>query len=630
MKATALALLFAASVCLTAPVAAFQKTIVTSADQLPRRSYQLTGTVSEILADEAQLKRLGDEMLANLNADLERLEIKDAATLSGYYSTMAILHAMRGEPAKALALVPRMRELEPKPAARLTTGMFLEVWARTRIEVPDEASDRFKQAFARNLAAAYVPLPYADIKEHVEANKAQASVISAELVMGNALQMQPMLDQTQGKVPEGAVFSLIGVRFLLDHRLPLKDEMLRVYTRVSDTNAATAAPKTDIWTDRNVTLDHASALTPVVIGIWDSGVDMDALPPANRFVNTRETVDGRDNDGNGFIDDVHGIAYDKSAGRKDIGTLQDPAGKITGDVARLQRLTKGGLDMQSGVRSPEAAEVQQTMSSLKREDVQTFVEELGFYTGYMHGTHVAGIAMAGNPAARILAARMSSDHRQSLAPYTLAKARFNAGMYRDTVDYFKRNGVRVVNMSWRYSGAAIEASLAAAGVGRDERERRTLAREMFEIEKTALYKAIKDAPGILFVCGSGNENNDADFSEYIPASFDLPNLVTVGAVDIEGRKAAFTTEGRSVDFYANGHEIESVVPGGARMRISGTSMASPQVANLAAKLLALHPSLKPTQIVSLIRAGSDPSSEDPGLRLINPKKTLADAAKETR
>ena len=83
-----------------------------------------------------------------------------------------------------------------------------------------------------------------------------------------------------------------------------------------------------------------------------------------------------------------------------------------------------------------------------------------------------------------------------------------------------------------------------------------MARKLFDTEKAALFDAIKDAPGILFVCGSGNEDNDADFEEYIPASFNLPNLVTVGAVDIAGRKTSFTTEGKSVDFYAGGHLIE--------------------------------------------------------------------------
>lgn len=49
------------------------------------------------------------------------------------------------------------------------------------------------------------------------------------------------------------------------------------------------------------------------------------------------------------------------------------------------------------------------------------------------------------------------------------------------------------------------------------------------------------------------------------------------------------------------------IPGGLRKRLSGTSMASPNVVNLAAKLFALNPSLTPAQVIGLIRAGASAS-----------------------
>jgi subtilisin family serine protease len=47
------------------------------------------------------------------------------------------------------------------------------------------------------------------------------------------------------------------------------------------------------------------------------------------------------------------------------------------------------------------------------------------------------------------------------------------------------------------------------------------------------------------------------------------------------------------------------VPGGATVSMSGTSMAAPQVTNLAARLLAIHPELTPERVIALIRDGSD-------------------------
>ena len=57
------------------------------------------------------------------------------------------------------------------------------------------------------------------------------------------------------------------------------------------------------------------------------------------------------------------------------------------------------------------------------------------------------------------------------------------------------------------------------------------------------------------------------------------------------------------------------------MKYSGTSMAAPNVTNLAGKLLAIDPSLTPSEVISLIELGVDKSVD--GRRfLINPKKSI--------
>jgi subtilisin family serine protease len=84
----------------------------------------------------------------------------------------------------------------------------------------------------------------------------------------------------------------------------------------------------------------------------------------------------------------------------------------------------------------------------------------------------------------------------------------------------------------------------------------------------------------------------------------------------------FTSYGDTVVVYANGYDVESYVPGGSRMKKSGTSMASPDVANLAAKLIALDPSLTPVQVIELIKKGAT-ASEDGRLHLIDAKASVA-------
>jgi len=72
---------------------------------------------------------------------------------------------------------------------------------------------------------------------------------------------------------------------------------------------------------------------------------------------------------------------------------------------------------------------------------------------------------------------------------------------------------------------------------------------------------------------------------------------------------------------ADGYHVVSSVPGGARIPLSGTSMAAPNVTNLAAKLFALDPSLTPEQVIALIIDGSTPS-DDGRQRLIDEARSV--------
>jgi subtilisin family serine protease len=134
------------------------------------------------------------------------------------------------------------------------------------------------------------------------------------------------------------------------------------------------------------------------------------------------------------------------------------------------------------------------------------------------------------------------------------------------------------------------------------------------------------APEILFVTAAGNSNDDPTFNESIPSSIVLPNLLTVGAVDQAGDEAGFTSYGPTVKVHANGYQVESFLPGGTRVALSGTSMASPQVTNLAAKMLAVNPKLKPQDLIRLI-VDTGERSADGRRHLMHPKKAV-ERAKE--
>jgi hypothetical protein len=132
------------------------------------------------------------------------------------------------------------------------------------------------------------------------------------------------------------------------------------------------------------------------------------------------------------------------------------------------------------------------------------------------------------------------------------------------------------------------------------------------------------AEDVVVVIAAGNEADNA--CSYSPGS--TPAAVTVAAVDSMLAPASFSNYGACVDVNAPGVNIVSTWPGNAYATLSGTSMATPHVAGLAAMVRAFKPCLSAQTVHTLISSGAVIPSPYAGTtaNMINATYAIAAAA----
>jgi len=297
------------------------------------------------------------------------------------------------------------------------------------------------------------------------------------------------------------------------------------YTRLwglNNTGQTGGTPDADI--DAPEAWNISTGSSQIVVGVIDTGVDYTHPDlAANIWTNPGEIAgNGIDDDGNGFVDDVHGYDFVNNDG--------DP---------------------------------------MDDND---------------HGTHVAGtIAGVGNNGLGVAGVNWSSSIMglkflsAGGSGYTsdAVRAINYATMMRTTFGV----NIRVTNNSWGGGGfsTAMESAIRASGEA-----------------------------GILFVAAAGNSSANNDLSPHYPANYNLANVLSVAATDHNDNLASFSNYGVStVHLAAPGVSIYSTVSGGGYASYSGTSMATPHVAGVAALAWSVDPGASAEDIRYALLYGTD-------------------------
>lgn len=207
----------------------------------------------------------------------------------------------------------------------------------------------------------------------------------------------------------------------------------------------------------------------------------------------------------------------------------------------------------------------------------------GSTSPFVHGTHCAGIAagetnnnkgIAGvSEGIKIIPVKCSPDN---------SNGEYLTNAY-DGVYYAIQAGADVVSMSFGGTGGIF-------------------------ITGQSIIDAAASA-GIVLVAAAGNDNSTENF---YPAAYS--NVIAVGATDDQDKKATFSNYGSYLDIMAPGVGIYSTLSGnGSQYNYSsGTSMACPIVAGVAAMILRENPSLNRSQVKEkLFSSSEDISSQNP-------------------
>ncbi len=195
-----------------------------------------------------------------------------------------------------------------------------------------------------------------------------------------------------------------------------------------------------------------------------------------------------------------------------------------------------------------------------------------------HGTHSAGTIIAAHNNNGIKGIAYDKNNKVKIMPLKVL-GKDNKGsmsnLYK-AIAYAYTNGARICNISLGAYVADVE-----------------------------LEQCIKKYPDMLFVVAAGNGKNfigyNIDLTPIYPASYFLPNVITVSNLSFDGNRYESANFGNTVDLFAPGTYILSTLPDNKFGFFTGTSMSAPFTSAVAAMIMSSYKNLSVYQIKEIIK-----------------------------
>lgn len=364
----------------------------------------------------------------------------------------------------------------------------------------------------------------------------------------------------------------------------------------------------------------STKLLASTVAIIDSGVDYKhKMIAPQMWVNPTEIADNnRDEDRNGYQDDVFGWNFAESNNQiidyKYLGTFSEDPYKL--------------FEIQARMFLGTATEADRTWLAEKRKD-PNFMKEMQKFGNFVHGTHVAGISAKSNPDAKILGVKLiptevklpgrssfnkDDNGRMQVLKTILSKlAAQQMVMLAEIGTYVHNHKADIANCSFGTGYAQAKTivgalyKIAFGKEGTDEELKEPTLHFMNSLI-TEGQKFVGAAPKTLFVIAAGNDGANNDEFPTSPANVKADNTITVAASFDRSKLASFSNFGKVVDVAAPGVIINSSIPGvngDEMLKVSGTSQASPYVANVASLIQDANPTLVPVQIKKILMGTVD-------------------------